>query len=73
MLKTFAQYVADGMPHRYLQLHFPTNTSLPFAAGKVKPVVDSIFAFDDALKAYDRIMTKHACGKVVVKVDSEAY
>ena len=41
--------------------------------GKVKPVVDSIYSFDDALKAYERIMTKHACGKVVVKVDPEAY
>ena len=41
--------------------------------GKVKPVVDSIFAFEDAPKAFERIMTKRACGKVVVKVDPEAY
>ena len=26
-------------------------------------------AFEDALKAYDRIMTKRATGKVIVKVD----
>lgn len=41
--------------------------------GRVKPVVDSIYSFDDVPKAYERMMTKHACGKVVVKVDPEAY
>jgi len=42
------------------------------AEGKVKPVVDSVFSFEDTLKAYDRIMTGRAKGKVVVKVDEEA-
>jgi len=37
--------------------------------GKVKPVVDSVFAFEDTLKAYERILGKCAKGKVVVKVD----
>ncbi|THH01706.1 hypothetical protein EW026_g1039 [Hermanssonia centrifuga] len=40
--------------------------------GKVKPIVDSVYDFDDALKAYERIMTKRAVGKVVVKIDPEA-
>ncbi|KAI0041542.1 NAD(P)-binding protein [Auriscalpium vulgare] len=40
-----------------------------FAEGKVKPIIDSVYAFEDALKAYDRIMTKRATGKVIVKVD----
>ncbi|THH14714.1 hypothetical protein EW146_g5661 [Bondarzewia mesenterica] len=39
------------------------------ADGKVKPVVDSVYSFEDALKAYDRIGTTHCTGKVVVKVD----
>ncbi|KAH9919581.1 hypothetical protein B0H21DRAFT_702118 [Amylocystis lapponica] len=39
------------------------------AEGKVKPLVDSVFAFEDTLKAYERIMTGRATGKVVVKVD----
>jgi NADPH:quinone reductase-like Zn-dependent oxidoreductase len=34
----------------------------------LKPKVDSVFDFKDALKAYERIMTGHARGKVVVKV-----
>ncbi|TRM64734.1 hypothetical protein BD626DRAFT_567608 [Schizophyllum amplum] len=39
------------------------------AAGTLKPVVDSVFAFEDVLKAYERIMSHRAKGKVVVKVD----
>ncbi|KAG8945796.1 hypothetical protein FRC03_001629 [Tulasnella sp. 419] len=35
--------------------------------GKVRPLVDSVYNFDDALKAYERIMTQHAVGKVIVK------
>jgi NADPH:quinone reductase-like Zn-dependent oxidoreductase len=37
--------------------------------GKIKPVVDSVFAFEDTMKAYERIMTNRAKGKVVIKVD----
>lgn len=40
-----------------------------FMVGSVKPIVDSVFEFEDALKAYDRLMTGRATGKVVVKVD----
>lgn len=40
--------------------------------GKVRPVVDSVHAFEDVLKAYERILTKRATGKVVVKVDPTA-
>ena len=37
--------------------------------GKIRPLVDSVFAFEDTLKAYERLMSKRATGKVVVKVD----
>ena len=37
--------------------------------GSLKPIVDSVFAFEDVIKAYDRILTTRATGKVVVKVD----
>lgn len=40
--------------------------------GKVRPVVDSVHAFEEVLKAYERILTKRATGKVVVKVDPDA-
>ncbi|KAI0689116.1 hypothetical protein BC835DRAFT_1407907 [Cytidiella melzeri] len=39
------------------------------ADGRVKPVVDSVFAFEDVQKAYDRIMSQRTSGKVVVRVD----
>lgn len=37
--------------------------------GKVKGMVDSVYAFEDVQKAYERIMTGRATGKIVVKVD----
>jgi NADPH:quinone reductase-like Zn-dependent oxidoreductase len=42
------------------------------ANGSIKPVVDSVFEFDHALKAYDRILTQRATGKVIIKVDPTA-
>jgi NADPH:quinone reductase-like Zn-dependent oxidoreductase len=39
-----------------------------FDSGSVKPIVDSVFDFDDVPKAYERIMSKRATGKIVVKV-----
>ncbi|KAJ7504526.1 hypothetical protein B0H11DRAFT_1982780 [Mycena galericulata] len=43
------------------------------AKGAVKPRVDSVYSFDrdGVLKAYEKIMTKHAAGKVVIKVTDE--
>lgn len=37
------------------------------AEGKLKVMVDSVYGFEDALGAYERIMTSRATGKVVVK------
>ncbi|PFH52444.1 hypothetical protein AMATHDRAFT_140283 [Amanita thiersii Skay4041] len=37
--------------------------------GQLKPVVDSVHDFCDVLKAYDRMMSSRATGKIVVKVD----
>jgi hypothetical protein len=34
----------------------------------VKPVVDSIYKFEDALQAYDKIRTGRAKGKIVVEI-----
>ncbi|GAA5851724.1 hypothetical protein JCM9279_004384 [Rhodotorula babjevae] len=36
--------------------------------GKLRPIIDSVFSFEDALKAYDRQMSHRAKGKVIVKV-----
>lgn len=45
------------------------NYLLILFLGSLKPNVDSVFAFEDVIKAYDRILTGRATGKVVVKVD----
>ena len=41
--------------------------------GKVIPVVDSVYKFDDALLAYNKLMSGRARGKVVIAIDSDLY
>ncbi|KAI8995679.1 NAD-P-binding protein [Trametes punicea] len=41
-------------------------------AGKIRPLVDSVYSFEDALKAYEKLQTKRATGKIVVRVDPAA-
>lgn len=38
------------------------------ADGKVKPLVDSVYKFEDVLKAYEKMMSRRARGKVVVEI-----
>lgn len=38
--------------------------------GKVKPVIDEVFAFDHVLQAYAKLKTGRARGKIVVRVKS---
>ncbi|KZT11465.1 NAD(P)-binding protein [Laetiporus sulphureus 93-53] len=40
--------------------------------GKLKPVVDSVYSFEDVPKAYERCMTGQATGKIIIKVDPNA-
>jgi len=40
--------------------------------GRVKAFVDSTFAFEEVVKAYDRLMSKRSTGKIIVKVDPTA-
>ena len=41
-----------------------------YLLGAVQPIVDSVYEFDDVHKAYDRIFSARATGKVAVKVDA---
>ncbi|KAG8895884.1 hypothetical protein FRB99_000293 [Tulasnella sp. 403] len=38
--------------------------------GKVRPLVDSVYTFEDALKGYDRIMSERAVGKIIITAPS---
>ncbi|KAF4578559.1 hypothetical protein EYR36_000366 [Pleurotus pulmonarius] len=42
------------------------------AEGKVVGVVDSTYEMNDALKAYERLLTSRATGKVVIKIDTSS-
>ncbi|KAI0818932.1 hypothetical protein BC629DRAFT_1278810 [Irpex lacteus] len=65
--KKFDQYVIDGKA--YTIFHLGLSLTIYRHAGKVKPVVDSVFAFEDVQKGYDRVLSQRASGKVVIKVD----
>lgn len=41
------------------------------ADGKVKPVVDEVFAFNNVHRAYEKLRTGRAKGKIVVRVRTE--
>ncbi|KAK3944355.1 hypothetical protein QBC46DRAFT_375061 [Diplogelasinospora grovesii] len=41
-------------------------------AGKVRPVIDSVWAFGEYNKAFEKLESGHSRGKIVIKVDGEA-
>ena len=52
----------------------PTNQCLNYVRslveeGKVRPIIDSVFPFDEIKDAYQKVTEGHAKGKVVVKMD----
>lgn len=67
-LENLAQYVSDG---KLAIVHIHSQIRIDSLPGSVKPVIDSVFGFSEVLKAYERIMSQRAVGKVVVKVDPE--
>lgn len=65
-LQDFAKLVEEGMHFLNLLLDMSCTDVLP---GKIRPLVDSVHAFEDTKKAYERLLSQRATGKVVVKVD----
>jgi NADPH:quinone reductase-like Zn-dependent oxidoreductase len=41
-------------------------------AGKVKPTIDSVWEFGEYQKAFERLESRHAKGKIIIKVSDEA-
>ncbi|OGE48959.1 hypothetical protein PENARI_c024G06274 [Penicillium arizonense] len=63
-----------GVPRRYIMFSTPPSRddavylARLIEEGRVRIPVDSVFDIEDAVRAYERIATKRARGKVVVKV-----
>jgi hypothetical protein len=57
-LKEAAELLAAGSSRLWCSaLLCRTMTMLPTMIGTIKPVVDEVFKFEDALKAYERSMS----------------
>ena len=64
LLNKIAKMVVDGTILGFISC----SSVIQFCTGKVKPVVDSVHKFDDVYSAYEKLMTGHARGKVVIEV-----
>ena len=66
-----------GVPRRYIMFTTPPSKDDAVVLvklveeGKLKISVDSVFSMEDAIRAYERIATKRARGRVVVKVERD--
>lgn len=74
LLNTWLPTWLGGVPRRYITFSTPpacddvVYLARLIEEGQVRIPVDSIFNMEDAVSAYERIATKRARGKVVVKV-----
>ena len=64
LLDKIAKMIVDGTILGFVSC--PSVVHL--CTGKVKPVIDSVHKFNDVYSAYDKLMTGHARGKVVIEV-----
>ncbi|ERF69271.1 hypothetical protein EPUS_03975 [Endocarpon pusillum Z07020] len=69
--------ILGGTPRRYIMFStVPNGKSAEKLAdmvetGKVRVVVDSVFGMDEVLEAYDRLASKRAKGKIVIKIQDD--
>jgi hypothetical protein len=73
-METLNKLAEEGLlplhPLYYLLSHVTTPLCSD-AIGKLKPLIDSEHAFEDVLRAYERIMSNRARGKVIVNVSTD--
>ena len=66
-----------GVPRRYVTFSTPPTKDDALVLikmveeDKLRVSVDSIFSMEDAISAYERLATKRARGRVIVKVGKE--
>ncbi|KAJ7730244.1 hypothetical protein DFH07DRAFT_756368 [Mycena maculata] len=74
MLNTYLPRIFGGVPRRYVFASTTPNgdkaagLARMVEEGRLRVVVDEVFEFEDALKAYDRMLARNAKGKIIVKV-----
>ncbi len=66
-----------GVPRRYVMFNTPPTKDDALVLvklveeGKLKISVDSVFNMEDAIRAYERLATMRARGRVIVKVERD--
>ncbi len=74
MLNRFLPTWLGGVPRRYITFSTPpTRDAAVYMArlveeGRVRIPVDSVYEMEDVVAAYERVASKRARGKVVIKV-----
>lgn len=76
LLNTWLPTWLGGVPRRYMMFSTPPSRDdavylAHLIEGRLRIPVDSVFEMKDATCAYERIATKRARGKVVVKVHDD--
>lgn len=77
LLNTWWPVWLGGVPRRYIMFSTPPSKDDAIVLiklveeGKLKASVDSVFDMGDVIKAYERIATMRARGRVIVKVERD--
>ena len=70
VVQDIQRLVAEGMADFRRLRTGQICIDLHLMLGSLKPLVDSVYGFEDVHDAYGRLMSHRATGKVIVKVDS---
>ncbi|KAJ7832219.1 hypothetical protein B0H14DRAFT_3087783 [Mycena olivaceomarginata] len=74
MLNAYLPCIFGGVPRRYAMISTKPDgdkaagLACMIEEGRLRVVVDEVFEFEDALKAYDRMLARNAKGKIIIKV-----
>ncbi|XXH01723.1 hypothetical protein Hte_008084 [Hypoxylon texense] len=75
MMTVFGKMLLPGSTFRFVQMKndaaYFTQIGKWMAEGKVRAVIDEAFEFEDVPKAYERLKTGHARGKIIVHVGNK--
>lgn len=77
ILNTWRPTWLGGVPRRYIMFSTPPTKDDAIVLiklveeGKLKISVDSVFRMEDAIRAYERVGSMRARGRVIVKVERD--